>query len=413
MDPRLRILPERRLAMTAVLRQSLEILQMPQAELAEWLLQEIEKNPLLEATGPLYTPMARFDREIEAAPTLYAHLQAQMREAFPDPEEMKIAEMLLLQLDEKGYLEPPIPEGAETILAKLQNFDPPGIFARNLQECLLLQLKNEKQTPAYPIVRDFFSDLLQGRYGVIRRQFSKEDLASAIHKLSQLAFRPAALFQSETAPTLFPDLSIVRIDRQWRIEIPEHSLPSFRVVHYPLDNLTQEEKIPVREWRAAGKWIYRAVQRRKQLLLQIGAYLAKRQSLYLNQKGKLALLTLQEAADELQMHISTLSRTLAGKYANTPRGIIPLRSLLSFSVETLDSKEILGQLIAKEEAPLTDAELARLLRLQGIKVARRTIAKYRKELKIGSARGRSYSFRSNAPKSQPEISQDTEAPSAE
>ena len=400
MDPRLHIRPENRLVMTAALRQSLEILQMPQAELAEWLLQEIDRNPLLEPVGPVYCPLFRTDHEAAALPSLHNHLMSQIREAFPDAEKRKIGEMLLIQLNEKGYLEPPIPAEWEEIVSILQTFDPPGIFARTLQECLLLQLQaqNLNHTPAYGLVRDFFPDLLQGRFGVIRKRFKKEELVSGIQKLSQLSFRPASAFQSDPSPIVFPDLEIERIDNQWRIQTPENSLPQFEVKSFCLDGLSAEEKIPIREWSAAGKWISRAVGRRKKLLLQIGSYLAKRQSIYLNQKGKLATLSLQEAAADLGLHPSTLSRALAGKYAATPKGLIPLRSLVSSSAETATSKELLEQLIAREEKPLTDAELAQMLRLQGIKVARRTISKYRKQLKIGSARDRPYSSRSNAPK---------------
>lgn len=392
---------ERRMVMTTSLRQSLDILQMPQMELATWLLSEIEKNPLLEPVGPPFNPLVVEQKELESKESLYDHLKSQIREAFPEGKLREKAEELLHTLDEKGYLESPLPEGAEKVLPILQTFDPPGIFATSLQECLLLQLKakNLVDSPVFRLVKDFFSDLLEGRYAQIKK---KIDLTDAIQKLSQLQLRPVSSFQSECAPSLIADLRILHIEGKWIIEIPDRAFPQFQIIRYELENFSKEEKKCVREWTYQAKWISHCVKRRQQLLLKIGAYLVRKQSGYLHRQENLKPLSMKEAAKDLEMHESTLSRALSGKYAETPRGLILLRSLIHAAPQALSAKEWIKQLCEKEKTPLTDSEISELLAKQGISIARRTIAKYRKSLKIGSARNRPYSSPKAFPKSQPE-----------
>ena len=177
---------ERRLIMTFALRQSLEILQMPQLELKEWLAQEIEKNPLLELETPSksYTPRIEAEFEIASTPTLYEKLKQQIGEALFSPREANIAHKLLDSLDEKGFLSMPIEEIASffqvpvpkvaSVLFTLQSFDPPGIFSRNLRESFLNQLRHQgkEDSTAYLLVERCFDDLLHGRYALIRKKRS-------------------------------------------------------------------------------------------------------------------------------------------------------------------------------------------------------------------------------------------------
>jgi RNA polymerase sigma-54 factor len=137
----------------------------------------------------------------------------------------------------------------------------------------------------------------------------------------------------------------------------------------------------------SGKWLLRSLKRRKKILLDIGAFLVRTQAEYLNGQGPLQPLTLQQLSSHLGLHESTLSRAFAGKYAETPRGFISLRSLVSASPETETAKAALQQLIAHEDKtkPLSDAEITFHLHKIGIKLSRRTIAKYRKALKISPA----------------------------
>ena len=174
-----------RLAMTFSLSQALKILQMPQIELAQWLLTEIERNPILELDET--DSFQSFEMpQIAAPPSLHDHLMNQMREYFSEQQ----GENILKHLDEKGYLTTSLEE-----LEILQTFDPPGIFARDLRECFLLQLKEQQDSSAYRIVNSCFEDFLHGRFEKIKKQLGISNLSDALHVLSLLNSLPSHLFK--------------------------------------------------------------------------------------------------------------------------------------------------------------------------------------------------------------------------
>ncbi len=397
---KLKLAPDRKLIITQALRQALEILQMPHLELAQWLRTEIEKNPLLEIdSSETSQPRPMEASHIPSQPHLYDHLMHQVRERFSSPLDRMIAEEILDHLDEKGFLSAPLEQIAlffnkssaqiESILRVLQSFDPPGICARNLQESLLLQLKAQNQidSPAYLLVSECFDDLLHGRYLALKKKLGPIDLPQAIQKLARLHFRPASLFSHDPTPVLYPDLQITKVEGGWTVELMEDELPEFSLQYQDVIPDTREELDALRSFTTSAKWLLRSLTKRRKLLLKAGRFLTCKQARYLNQKGSLLPLTLKEIAEELSLHESTVSRLLSGKYAATPRGILPLKSLLTVSPETETAKAALSQLIAHEDKrkPLTDDELAETLRARGHLIARRTIAKYRKSLKIGPA----------------------------
>lgn len=375
------------------LRQALEMLQMPQQELGIWLLSEIERNPLLELTRSSLPTYAKDAEQIEAPRTLHDHLMSQIRERCPLPAERELAIRLLDHLDERGYLSScPEEIPLDTLLPILQSFDPPGIFARDLRECLLLQLPPD--SPAYGIVSHYFKDLLHGRFETIKKKTGLTDLAPAIQALSRLTLRPADLFRKEMTVCAIADLSISKIGRTWLIETREDELPklSIRADYLALCPESPEEKRSLRSWTASAKWLFRSLKRRRLLLLEIGAFLVRKQAAYLEQKGSLEPLTLQELSQHLGLHESTLSRALFGKHALTPRGLLPLRALLSSSPIADGAKQALQKLIAQEDKknPLNDAEIVEQLKETGLTLARRTVAKYRKNLKIAPASRRKH-----------------------
>jgi len=363
-----------RLAMTFSLRQALKLLELPQLELASYLMEEIEKNPLLELDKP--SPWRAFDpSRVEAPETLYNHLMRQIRERFPDP---SAAFSLLEQMDERGYLPPDTPDSGT--LSALHEFDPPGIFARSLRECLLLQL--DPDSLAYRIVNTCFEELLRGQFKEIRKKMGTEELPQAIRSLARLALRPADIFRAEPDLPIIPDLSISKIGKTWLIEAEGEDLPQFhlREDYLSLAPESPEERKAIRGWASSGKWLLRSLKRRKSILLAIGASLVKRQADYLDRKGDLQPLSLKELALRIHLHESTLSRALSNKYAATPRGILPLRALLPSGSDP--AKELLQRLIRDESSPLSDSELAASLENAGHRIARRTVAKYRDQLGI-------------------------------
>lgn len=386
MDPRLNLAPERRLIMTFALRQSLEILQMSQLELSQYLQNEIEKNPLLELDPPRHKK--RFEFDLPALPTLHEHLQTQIRENFSSPKDRRMAADLVNHLDERGFLT--LETADAKILSVLQTFDPPGIFARNLQEALLLQLKakGKENALSFALIQNCFEDLLHGRYTNIKKKLKSSDLTSAMRDLVHLSFRPANAFKREPSCPIHPDLHISKIEGGWTLQLIEDELPPFHIQteYLNLEPKIAEERESLREFKTQAKWIFRSLSRRRKLLLDIGRILVCKQSTYLDQKGPLVALTTRELAEKLAIHESTLSRALAGKYASTPRGIIPLRALLSATPAAETAREILERLVSAEDKqnPLTDSELSKALKSNGFCAARRTIAKYRTQLKIGS-----------------------------
>lgn len=403
MDPRqfLKLAPERRMVMTFALRQALEILQMPQLDLGQWLQDEIEKNPLLEL-GPVQSKK-RFEGELPASINLHEHLTNQIRENFSDDKDRLIAEEFLEHLDEKGFITCP-PEvissyfkrPVDRILAVLQTFDPPGIFARNLQEGLLLQLraKGKASSMAFSLVQNCFDDLLHGRYGAIKKKLGSTDLNLAMSDLARLTLRPAHVFIQEPIAPVYPDLKIHKIEGGWSLELIEDELPSFHIQTEYLDIETEsnEEKESLRNFKTQAKWIFRSLNRRRKMLREIGRILVRKQAAFLDQKGPLAQLSMKDLAEKLEIHESTLSRALSGKYASTPRGIIPLRSLVTAAPEAANARTTLETLVRGEDKqkPFTDDQLVQELGSKGFKVARRTVAKYRTQLKIGSASQRKH-----------------------
>ncbi len=383
-----------RLAMTFRMQQSLAILQMPQIELRELIQEEIDKNPLLEEIGNSKKQI--FEKEIAAQDSLYENLLRQIRENLPERKESQIGEKILENIDEKGFLSVPLAEiGEESeiqkVLEVMQTFHPPGIFARNLQESILIQLKAQgyENTTLFTLVQNHYPDLLHGRYSVLKKIYPYLDLAEAIQKLASLPLRPLNCLKEEILAPIIPDITIRKTETGWSVGTNDEELPKF-LIHSRYDSVetsSLEEQKTMQAWRSQGKWLLNALSRRKKILLEIGILLTRRQSAYLSQKGALKAFTNQELSLELGLHESTISRALSGKYAETPQGIIPLKSLLTSAPLIKEAKKLLQELIRQEDrnSPLTDEELSEKLKQKGYSIARRTISKYRGELKIQSA----------------------------
>jgi len=387
---------------TFKMSQAFAILQMSQLELAELVQEEIEKNPLLEEISqPLEKGVVP---EPASSCSFYDHMLGQIRENFSSVKEQKSAELFLEYLDEKGFLSTSLKEIGEKeslseeylekILQILQTFHPPGLFARSLQESFLLQLKHQDlaNTDVFYLVEHHFADFLHGRYRMIQQKMKTIDIGDAIHKLALLQLRPLNFFKQEILVSVIPDIIIENSGDKWVIRVEDDSLPQFQfsAQYSGLTAQSREEQKTLSFWRSQGKWLFHALKKRKELLLQIAKYIASRQTNYLASQGNLEYLTIEEIATHLSLNPSTISRALAGKYADTPRGVIPFRSLINISPEKVELKELLHTIIGEEDKkkPLTDQQIVNYLKEKNHKIARRTVAKYRTELKIPSATAR-------------------------
>ncbi|HXV86962.1 MAG TPA: RNA polymerase factor sigma-54 [Gemmatimonadales bacterium] len=298
---------------------------------------------------------------------------------------------------------------AEELLGTIQQLDPPGVAARNLRECLLLQLREDKQqdTLTYRLVDEAFDDLISHRWGELAKRYGLEPKAiqDAADGLARLDPKPGLRFTAEDDAYVTPDLVVEKVDGQYRVFLNDSGVPRLRLspVYRELaadkKKFVGENKEFVTEKLNNATWLIQAIEQRRQTMLKVMNFIVDRQREYF-EKGVeyLKPLTLREVADVIEMHESTVSRVTSQKYAQTPRGVLPLKFFFSSSLETTTGedasaravKALIQKLVSDEGAkrPLTDSEIVAHLKSRGIQIARRTVAKYRDQLGILSARMR-------------------------
>lgn len=351
--------------------------------------------------------------------TLFEHLLEQARLTFSGAHELELAETLIGNIDDKGFLTTPLQELAllhhsteeevSRILKVIQTFHPIGVGARDLKESLLIQLRFQKKegTLAYDIIENYFDDLLHNRIGIIRNKLhcTAEQIGKVIDRdIAKLDLHPGAQLNNQVVPYIIPDATL-RLEGESLIAlVNDDTVPSLRLNSCYLrmlrdDKLPKETKDFIKQKVVSAKWLMHNIMQRNSTIERIADNLAKRQqAFFLDPKGKLVPLTMKTVADELEIHESTVARAVSNKYIDTPRGVIPLRSLFTSSISTdvgedMSSRtvrEILMNIVGNEDKkqPLSDEAISALMKQQGIKCARRTIAKYRAIMKIGSAQQR-------------------------
>lgn len=380
----------------------------------------------------------RPERQLEArAATLSEYLLEQLRlEGLSDRREV-IAQEIVGNLSDAGFLVEPLvhirddvnrwlvqqagDNGAsnikpvdihevEEVLREVQRLDPPGIAARNLQESLLLQLirMDERDTLAFELLRDHFKVLIERNWKALasRTGQSREAVQSAADRIALLDPRPGARRLEGEREYVIPDILVKRENGDYRIEHNDANLPrlhmseSYREVIESRDQFQGENKEFINEKISSARWMVQAIQNRRQTVKRVMEVIVERQEEFF-EKGieHLRPLTLQEVADEIDMHESTVSRVANEKYVQTPRGTYPLKFFFSPGLTTEYGEDIsaravkahLERIVAQEDPtqPLSDSELSRRLKQAvGVKVARRTISKYRDQLGIPSSRVR-------------------------
>lgn len=431
---------QQQLLINLAMKQAFHVLQLPVLELAEWLKAEIEANPVLEIDLADESLHSRLDESFKepyslrnksqeqmekkrkehqdnlliAPISLYEHLMKQVPLAIKDPEHVRLAELIIGHLNDKGYLEIPLDAIAPSvsietkykILSEIQSFDPPGIAARNLQECLLLQLqcKKKEESLAYKIIAKHFEALIQNKLPSISQQLNicMTDLVQVIEKeISLLDLNPGYRYVYQPIAAIIPDLHFICVEGKWHIEINTSFLPRVQIAPIYVKAL-QERSLKdqgssyLRRQLASGKWLKKIVQQRNDTLRRIAEILLKKQIDFFNgEKAGLRPMTIQEIAKELGLHESTITRAIANKFIACQQGIFALKSFFNHAVKTESGQQIskhtlrkiLLRTIEKENKlqPLSDEEIAGHLRKLGITCARRTISKYRNALKIASA----------------------------
>lgn len=457
-----------RLAMTPQLRQALGLLQMSAPELEEAVRAALEANPLLERAEdeppvrPLREgrpaapepgaagsegaesqiaatdwesaePQSGWEADGEAPPgelasqapaDLRAHLREQLALSHLSARDTAIALLIIDSLNEDGYLTDSLEElrqalgGAEAapeieeveaVLHHVQSFDPPGVAARTVGECLRLQLRQlDPATPgrtlALALVSGHLDELARREHAKLCRKLkiTPAQLAEASALIHSLNPRPGATAGGGAVDYVMPDVLVSRRGGQWQVEINPVSAPRLRVNSLYAELLHRRRSEPpgdlARRLQEA-RWLVKSLRMRQQTLLRVATCVVRRQAAFL-ERGEEAMrpLMLKDVAAELGLHESTISRAVANKYLATPRGTFALQHFFSNELSTAAGgalsataiRALIRRLLAAENphAPLSDSRLTRELVSRGIRVARRTVAKYRESMAIPSAHER-------------------------
>jgi RNA polymerase sigma-54 factor len=298
---------------------------------------------------------------------------------------------------------------AEAMLEVVQAFDPPGVGARDVGESILLQLRQrgEEDSVAYTIVRDHFDDLINHRWGDIAKALGLQpiEVQDAADAISHLDPKPGLKYSAEPEQYVIPDLIVEKIDQEYMVFANDTSLPrlqisqAYREVAQNKKEFTGETKDFISAKLNSANWMVQAIEQRRQTMLKVMHFIVDRQREFFERGVQyLRPLTLREVADHIEMHESTVSRVTNKKYVQTPRGVYPLKYFFSSGLSTTSGEDISARgvkdkiktLVGDEDStkPLTDQAIVKLLKIDGVNIARRTVAKYRDQLGLLPARMR-------------------------
>jgi RNA polymerase sigma-54 factor len=300
-------------------------------------------------------------------------------------------------------------EEAEEMLRIIQALDPPGVAARDIQECLLIQLRElgQTETLTYRLVAEAFGDLIAHRWNDLARRFgvSASAVQSAADALASLDPKPGLKYSGRDDGYITPDLIVDKIDGGYKVFLNDTGMPRLRLsrayqeVTRDRKKLTPENREFIAAKMNSATWMIQAIEQRRQTMLKVMNFIVDRQRDFF-EKGieYLKPLTLREVAEVINMHESTVSRVTNEKFVQTPRGVLPLKFFFSSALSTSSGEDAsarsirakLEKMVADEDTgkPLTDQQIVHLFQEQGIKIARRTVAKYRDQLGILPARMR-------------------------
>jgi RNA polymerase sigma-54 factor len=318
------------------------------------------------------------------------------------------AESELSELDEDELPLYTVEESAD-MLATIQNLDPPGVGARDLRECLMLQLKEaglEHSVP-YRLVRDCFDELINHRWSEISKRFgiSPADVQKAADEIQKLDPKPGIKYSDLSDNYIIPDLIVDKIDNKYHVFLNDSNLPrlklskTYQEIARDKKKFEGENKEFISNKLNSANWMIQAIEQRRQTMLKVMNYIVDRQRDFF-EKGVQFLkpLTLREVAEVINMHESTVSRVTNEKFVQTPRGVLPLKFFFSSGLSTTAGEDVsargikaqIQKLVSDEDAkhPLTDQAIVNILKQNGVQIARRTVAKYRDQLGVLSARMR-------------------------
>src|ERR1700745_3061996 len=447
------------------LQQSLLILQTPLLELRNLVQQEMETNPVLEELPEEvrtdergeaersaddnfdneFQKLASLDEEwrdymaqsasyssdgsrssreaqdkrqflfdsIPVQDTLQQNLIGQLNQSVLSGSDRKAAELVIGNIDDNGFLQSTPDEMAlnsgipredfEKMLALIQGFYPAGVGARDLRECLLIQLQRQgkENTLEYKIVSEHMEDLGRRRFPEIARQMgiSVEDVQKSADNIARLNPRPGQVFAAAPQNYVLPDVVEEKVDGDYQISSNNEQIPHLRISNLYKDIIasgnTQSSDVQdyIRDKIRSGKFLIRSIHQRQQTIMNIAQQIVSRQHDFLEHgPSHLKPMTMAEVADTVGVHETTVSRAVSGKYMATPQGVFEMKYFFTSGYQTAtgesvgnpSAREAILELVKHESgsAPLSDHEIVEILSERGIPIARRTVAKYRPELNI-------------------------------
>lgn len=439
------------------MQQSLQLLQTPTLELRQLIQQELVQNPTLEeestdisldeASTPgeeddferEFAELSQLDEEWReymaqsrlSAPrredaderhqfmmdsivepiTLQDHLLNQLSFAEVSPRIREIATMLVGNIGDNGFLQVSLEDlcfdlgipiqDLEEAKALVQSFDPVGIGAVDLRDCLLIQLERlgKHHSLEYRVIDHHLDDLARKRYPQIAKKLSvtPEQITKAAEFIATLDPRPGSRFSEDHNTFVTPDVTVERIGGEWVVSMNNEQIPRLRISNAYKDLMAsgngREAKAYIREKIRAGKFLIKSIHQRQQTIASIASEIVARQEAFLEHgPSRLKPMNMAQIAEKVGVHETTVSRAVSGKYMATPHGVFEMKYFFTTGYETEDGetlsntsvKQSLAELIESEDPkkPLSDQRLVELLEKKGIKIARRTVAKYREELNI-------------------------------
>ena len=348
--------------------------------------------------------------------TLQQNLIAQLNQTVLSADDRKAAELIIGNIDDDGFLQSTPEEMAlnsgipqadfERMLALAQTFYPAGVGARDLRECLLIQLRRQgkENSIEYRIVSEHMEDLGRHRFPEIARQMATgvEEVQKAADNIARLNPRPGQVFAAAPQNYVLPDVIVEKVDGEYQISFNNEQVPHLRIsnVYKDIiasgDSQSSEVKDYIRDKIRSGKFLIRSIHQRQQTIMNIAQQIVSRQRDFLDHGiSHLKPMTMAELADAVGVHETTVSRAVSGKYISTPQGVFEMKYFFTGGYQTatgeslsnISVKQAILELVKHESgsAPLSDHEIVEILTERGIPIARRTVAKYRTELNILSS----------------------------
>jgi len=435
------------LIMTPQLQQAIKLLQLSRLELKEYIDSELEQNPLLEADTTKVrdeTPEAIAERQqlkqrwdayletygqdnipyyedderpsIESTTSkpegLLDHLLWQIRMNDFTDKEREVGLFIIGNLDHNGFLSLDTqaicqetgadPEVVESAIAKVQRFDPPGIAARDLKDCLQIQarLLGLEDSLVWRIIGSHLSDLQTKNYHKIAQELSStvEEVANAARIIVNMEPRSARDYSDEPPQYVVPDVYVVKLEGEYVVVLNEDELPMLKL-NREYQSMMKSEAMGkmardyLTECYKSAQWLLKSIQQRQNTLCKVTESIVKFQREFLDQGiTHLKPLVLRDVADDVGMHESTISRVTSNKYVHTPQGTFELKYFFNSGISKSDGSFVASQSVKNEieniikaedvKHPLSDQAIAHILKGKGVRIARRTVAKYRELLGI-------------------------------